>query len=426
MAKITVNEARCTGCGSCLKVCPEHCIMLAASDSVRTETKGKVPYPSLAVIDEGACSLCGACASACAALAKNAPEKNLFNAITLAARETAGKDISAYKNVWCYAEVLHGEINPVSYELLSVGATLAADLGADLCAVVLGGNSLSFASELVARGAKKVYVCESPELENFVDDVYAKCLADIVKTYKPDKFLLPATTIGRSLAAKVAILCDTGLTADATSAVIDKASGLMHVTRPTFGGNLMATITCAHSRPEMCSLRPLTYPQAKPDYKRRGEVINFKFSPAKYASKTKFVSFVQEEAGEIDIGAAEIIVAGGRGVGKAEGFHMLHDLAKELGGAVGASRAAVDSGWVAYRHQVGLTGKTVKPKIYIACGISGQVQHLAGMTSSDVIISVNKDAQAALMDHAHYAVEGDLHEIVPALIDEIRKIKSGA
>jgi len=425
MAKIKVDETRCTGCGSCLKVCPAGCIMLAASDSVRTVTKGTVPYPSLAIIDEGNCTLCGSCVSACSALAKNAPGKNIFNAIEIEAKETPKKDISAHKNVWCYAEILHGKINPVSYELLNIGNTLAKDLGSDLCAVVLGANALSYASELISRGAKKVYVCEAPELENFVDDVYAKCLADIIKTYKPDKFLLPATTIGRSLSAKVAILCETGLTADATSVVIDKEKGLMHVTRPTFGGNLMATITCANSRPEMCTLRPLTYPQAQPDCSRRGEVVSVKFNPIKCSSKAKFVSFVCEEAGEIDIGAAEVIVAGGRGVGKPEGFQLLHDLAKELGGAVGASRAAVDSGWVAYRHQVGLTGKTVKPKVYIACGISGQVQHLAGMVSSDIIIAINKDAGATLMGQSHYALEGDLYEVVPALIEEIRKMKSG-
>ncbi len=411
MAKITISQTRCTGCGSCVKVCPVSCISLSQS-------------PKVAVIDEAKCTLCKACVEACANLAKAAPDKNIFAAITIEREQAAKKDLSGYKDVWCFAEVLHGKIAPVSYELLNVGAKLAADLGSELCAVVMGANASSFAGELIARGAKKVYVAQAPELENFVDDVYAKCLADIVKTHKPDKFLLPATTIGRSLAAKVAILVETGLTADVTETVIDKESGLMRATRPTFGGNLMATIVCEHSRPEMCTLRPLTYPQAKPDA-RTGKIVNFPFDSAKYASKVKFVSFVSEEAGEIDIAAAETIVSGGRGMGRAEGFKMLHDLAHELGGALGASRAAVDSGWVAYRHQVGLTGKTVKPKVYIACGISGQVQHLAGMSSSDMIVSINKDPQATIMNHTHYAVEGDAYEIVPALIAEIKKIKSG-
>jgi electron transfer flavoprotein alpha subunit len=396
---------------------------MAQSAQARKEPS---PFPSVAVIDETKCTLCKACVEACSNLSKAAPEKNLFAAISVEQTQVAKKDISAHRGVWCFAEVLHGKLTPVSFELLNVGAKLAADLNTELCAVVMGANAQSFAAELIARGAGKVYVVQAPELENFVDDIYAKCLADIVKTHKPDKFLLPATTIGRSLAAKVAILADTGLTADVTELVIDKETRLMRATRPTFGGNLMATIVCEHSRPEMCTLRPLTYPQAQPDPARKGETITVPFDAAKYTSKAKFVSFISEEAGEIDIAAAEVIVSGGRGLAKAEGFHMLYDLAKELGGAVGASRAAVDSAWVAYRHQVGLTGKTVKPKVYIACGISGQVQHMAGMSSSDVIIAVNKDPQAPLMNSAHYAVEGDAYEIIPALIEEVKKIKNGA
>ncbi|HUT86019.1 MAG TPA: electron transfer flavoprotein subunit alpha/FixB family protein, partial [Elusimicrobiales bacterium] len=374
----------------------------------------------VARIDENKCTYCSACKSACENLAKKSAD-GMFNAIEIAEIKTENKDISDYKGVWIFAETLRGKLSQTAFELLTLGKKLSDDLGQELCAVIMGDDVKKFTKDLISRGAARVYVIESPQLKNFVDDVYAKALRDLVLKYKPNKFILPASVIGRSVSAKVAILADTGLTADATSIEIDKPSGLMQVTRPTFGGNLMATIVCKNYRPEMSTLRPLTYPPAKENKSLKGEVIEFPFIGTKYISKAEFIDFIKEESGEIDIASAEVIVSGGRGLGKPEGFKLISELAHVLKGAVGSSRSAVDSGWIAYRHQVGLTGRTVKPKIYIACGISGQVQHMAGMSSSDTIIAINKDADAPIMSQADYALEGDLYEVIPELIRELKE-----
>lgn len=327
--------------------------------------------------------------------------------------------MNEWKNVWILAEVSRGKLSPTAYELLSAGRALADALGEKLCAVLLGKDVKKFAQDLFERGADAVYVCDAPELENYVDDVYAKTLAAMIKTHRPNKFLLPATNMGRSLSAKTAVFAGTGLTADATEVVINKEDGQLHATRPTFGGNLMATITCAHTRPEMCSLRPMSYPKAEVVPGRKGEVISFDFDGGKFTSLAKFLRFIKSEGEGLDLSEAEVIVAGGRGVGKPEGFALLERLARRLGGAVAASRAPVDSGWIEYRRQIGLTGRTVKPKLYIACGISGQIQHMAGCSGADVIVAVNKDPQAPIMKLAHYAVEGDLYEVIPAMLEAL-------
>lgn len=325
-----------------------------------------------------------------------------------------------FKNVWILAEAQRGRLSTTAFELLTAGRQLADDLGEKLAAVLLGCDVEKFADELFARGADIVYVCEHPSLENYVDDVYAKVLADMVAEYKPNKFLLPATNMGRSLSAKTAIFVGTGLTADATEVIINKEDGQLHATRPTFGGNLMATITCANTRPEMCSLRPMSYEKALPVSGRKGEIVRFAFNPQKHTSLAKFLEYIKTGGDGLDISEAEIIVAGGRGVGKAEGFDLLRKLAARLGGAVAASRGPVDSGWIDYRYQIGLTGRTVKPKLYIACGISGQIQHMAGMSGSDVIVAINKDPEAPIMKLAHYAVEGDLYEVIPAMLEALK------
>ncbi|MDD4004823.1 MAG: electron transfer flavoprotein subunit alpha/FixB family protein [Elusimicrobiaceae bacterium] len=326
-----------------------------------------------------------------------------------------------YAGVWIYAEVLHGALAPTALELLNGGRALADAVKAPLCAVLLGHNVARFSQTLVEHGADRVYIVDAPALENFVDGVHAKTLAALVREHKPDKVIIPASTIGRSLAAKAAIELETGLTADATDIAIDSATGLMHATRPTFGGNLMATIACRNHRPEMVSLRPLTYEPAKRQPGRTGELVNFPFRPDNFTSKAVFKEFIAELSEELDIGGAEVIVSGGRGLGDTKGFELLRQLASAMGGAVGASRAAVDSGWISFRHQVGLTGRTVKPKLYIAAGISGQVQHLAGMRSSGTVVAINKDPEAPIMKHAHYALTGDLYEIIPAMIERFKR-----
>lgn len=324
-----------------------------------------------------------------------------------------------WKNVWILAEVNHGKLSPTAYELLNAGRRLADDLGEKLCAVLLGSGVEKFAAELFEYGADVVYVCDDAHLANYVDDVYAKTLAAMIAQYKPNKFLLPATNMGRSLSAKTAVFAGTGLTADATEVVINKEDGQLHATRPTFGGNLMATITCKKTRPEMCSLRPMSYEKAAREAGRKGELVSFPFNAEKYTSLAKFIQFIKNEGDGMDLSEAEIIVAGGRGLGKPEGFALLKKLADRLGGAVAASRAPVDSGWIDYRYQIGLTGRTVKPKVYIACGISGQIQHMAGMSGADVIVAINKDPQAPIMKMANYAVQGDLYEVIPAMLEAL-------
>lgn len=398
---IRIIEERCTGCGKCLEVCPVNCISLE-------KEKG--------VIDLPRCIYCGECVGACGE----------FNAIEMSVEKAKGPDISSYKGVWCCADYVHGKLSPTIYELLHVGRKLASDLNEPLSAVLIGKGVSPEARDLIEHGADTVYVLDDPGFENFLDETYSKALADIISKEKPNKFILAASTMGRSISARLAILLNTGLTADATELVIDKEKGQLMVTRPTFGGNLMATIICENKRPEMCTLRPLTYPKAQKTPGRKGRVIEFKIDPEKCgpgSAKAKFVSFVPEEAGEQDVSVAEVVASGGRGLGKPEGFKLIHELARAFDGAVGSSRAAVDAGWIPYRHQVGLTGKTVKPKIYIACGISGQVQHMTGMSSSDVVIAINRDPECPMMQTATYSIEGDLFEIVPALMEEMKRRK---
>ncbi|MBT3393374.1 MAG: electron transfer flavoprotein subunit alpha/FixB family protein [Elusimicrobiaceae bacterium] len=323
-------------------------------------------------------------------------------------------------NTWVLAEVIRGNLSPVALELLFIAKKLAKETGDKVCAVLMTNDKKDFAQKLICHGADIVYVAEDKCLANFDEDIYSQLLTDMIKAHTPNIFVLPATSTGRSLSAKTAILADTGLTADATDLQIDKETKLLHATRPTFGGNLMATIMCEVKRPQMCSLRPLTYPQTECDKKRKGEIVNFKVDAKKYKSNVKFVSFKELEDNEIDICASEIIVAGGRGVKDEKGFALLKQLADSIGGTVAASRAAVDNGLMPYRCQVGLTGKTIKPKLYIACGISGQVQHMAGMSSSDVIVAINKDAEAPIMAQAKYALVGDVFEVIPQLISQLK------
>ncbi len=278
--------------------------------------------------------------------------------------------MNEYKNVWIFAQTQRGKLSSTAYELLTAGRQLADALGEKLAAVLVGYQVAQFAQDLIARGADLVYVCDDKNLEHYIDDVYAKVLTDLVKNYKPNKFLLPATNQGRALSAKTAIFVGTGLTADATEVTIHPEDGQLYATRPTFGGNLMATITCTHTRPEMCSLRPMSYEKALPSAGRTGEIIRVEFDGKKHTSLAQFLEFIKSKENGLDLSEAEVIVAGGRGVGKAEGFTLLKKLADRLGGAVAASRAPVDNGWIDYRYQIGLTGRTVKRNERFRCNCS--------------------------------------------------------
>jgi electron transfer flavoprotein alpha subunit len=328
-----------------------------------------------------------------------------------------------YKGVWVYAEQRHGEIASVVYELLNKGGELARKLNVPLSAVLIGDNIKSKAQELINRGADKVYVFDNPVFIEFQDDPYAGALTKLIEKEKPEIILMGATNIGRSFASRVAARINTGLTADCTSLEIDEQTGNLLQTRPAFGGNIMATILTPNHRPQMATVRHKVFKEAKAEEGRKGEIIENSADISTLVNRTKFLGFVKDLSAQINISDADIIVSGGRGVGKPEGFKLLEELARLLGGAVGASRAAVDAGWIAYSHQVGQTGRTVAPKMYIACGISGQIQHTVGMSSSDVIIAINKDASCPLMQTATYAIEGDLYEVLPHIISEIKKIR---
>lgn len=396
---IKIINNKCTGCKLCIKACPY--------DAIEVVDK-------LAVIDLAQCTLCGACVPVCK-----------FEAILLKKEEAASglspQQLAEYKDVWVFCEQKKGVIQSVAYELLGKGRMLADELGVSLCAVLLGCRIKPRAEELIWRGADRVFFVDSPKLEDYQNEPYTAVLVKLVREHKPEILLCGATSTGRSLVSRVAVKIYAGLTADCTGLAIDKEKKLLLQTRPAFGGNVMATIICPRHRPQMATVRHKVMPEAKVDKKRKGEIIEQSFDDKQLLSRTKLLDIVDEIESTVNLAEADIIVSGGRGLQKPENFAIIEELAKTLGGAVGASRSAVDSGWIPYSHQVGQTGKTVCPKIYIACGISGQIQHLAGMQSSDIIVAINKDAHAPIFRVATYGIVGDLFEIVPLLTQKFKK-----
>ncbi len=382
----------------CVRVCP--------FGAIKIENKK-------AVIDLSLCNLCGACVDSCK-----------FNAIILEKESVAAKKISlsAYKDVWIFCEQKKGVIQTISFELLGEGKKLAKKLGSNLCAVLLGDNIESKVAEIAWRGADKVYLIDSPQLKNYQDDPYTKVLVELIKEYKPEVILCGATTIGRSLISRVAITIDAGLTADCTALDIDEKEKLLLQTRPAFGGNIMATIITPNHRPQMATVRHKVMKEPELNKSHKAEVIRREYNDDILSSRTRIIDIVEEIEETINLSEADIIVSGGRGLGGSENFSLIKELAKVLGAAVGASRSAVDAGWIPYSHQVGQTGKTVCPKLYIACGISGQIQHLIGMQSSKVIVAINKDPDAPIFKVATYGIVSDLFEIIPTLTKEFRKI----
>lgn len=329
------------------------------------------------------------------------------------------------KDLWVFVETnKDGSAKNVGLELLTPGRMLAEKQGGALVAVVVGCQADSAVQAASDYGADKVIWVDGPEYAHYSTDAYTAALYALVEKYSPTSMLIGATNNGRDLGPRLACRLKTGLTADCTALDIDEESGNVAWTRPAFGGNLMATILCPNHRPQIGTVRPGVFKKGEP-IQHTAEVIREEIHMDPKDIRTQVLELIQDLGSEtVDLEGAEIIVSGGRGVGGPEGFAPVRALAEALGGTVGASRAAVDSGWIAHAHQVGQTGKTVGPKLYIACGISGAIQHLAGMSGSDVIVAINKDPDAPIFDVADYGVVGDLFEVLPVLTEEIRKARN--
>lgn len=391
---IVIIEDKCKGCKICIKACP--------FDAITLENK-------IAVIGDK-CTSCGACISTCP-----------FDAIENDDVNTEHKDLSQYKGVWIFAEQRDGELMPVVIELLGEGKKLANEIGTELSAVLVGNNVEDLATTLTQYGADKVYLIQDEKLEKFTTDGYTKVIAEAIDTFKPEIMLMGATHIGRDLGPRVAARVDTGLTADCTSLEIDPEDKKVRQTRPAFGGNLMATIVCPNHRPQMSTVRLGVMEKAKLDISNKGEIITITPKISEEDIRTKVIKTVKSEKEAVSLIEANFIVSGGLGLGKAEGFDLLKDLANKLDGIIAGSRACVDLGWIDQSYQVGQTGTTVKPNIYIACGISGAIQHVAGMSSSDVIIAINKNENAPIFEVADYGIVGDLYDVIPAIIAALDK-----
>ncbi|MCM0759850.1 electron transfer flavoprotein subunit alpha/FixB family protein [Sporomusa sphaeroides DSM 2875] len=334
-------------------------------------------------------------------------------------------NIADYKHVWVFIEQAHGEAKNVGLELLNQGRILAEAHNEKLIGVVIGQDVAAAVKSAIAYGADEVILVEGEEYKDYNTDGYTNVMVKLIEKYKPSVLLIGASNNGRDLGPRLAGRLATGLTADCTGLGINEETGDVAWTRPAFGGNLMATILCSHTRPQIGTVRPGVFKKACPDLARNAPVIREEIRTPAAEIRTKVIGFIKT-MGEaaVNLEEAEIIVSGGRGMANPENFALLKDLADLLGGAVGASRAAVDAGWMPPLQQVGQTGKTVGPRIYIACGISGAIQHLAGMSSSDIIVAINKDPDAPIFDIADYGVVGDLFEVIPVLIEEIRKLKA--
>jgi electron transfer flavoprotein alpha subunit len=394
---LIIDCEKCTACGVCETSCAFGAI------SVQGDCAG---------VNES-CTLCGACV-------ENCPVEALRIDI---GEKRSQADADEYHGVLIFAEYRHGKVAPVCFELLGIGRKLADQRGVPLSAVLLGGAVRGYASDLIAAGADRVLLAEHPELEQFREDIYASILEQVIGQYKPEVVLAGATAIGRSVIPYVATSINAGLTADCTRLEIRASDGMLLQTRPAFGGNIMATIECPNTRPQMATVRPKVMAPAEPDPSRKGEVLTVDLPASLLHSRLEVKETVVNTEDQVNIQEVEALVAGGRGLDSAKGFALLRELAHELGGAVAASRAAVDAGWIPYPHQVGQTGKTVSPKLYIACGISGAVQHAVGMQSSEVVVAINRDKNAPIFDIATYGVVGDLYEVVPRLIQRLQEIK---
>jgi len=390
-----IDTSKCIGCRKCVKICPAE-----ALEMYFTPEEQKILAELAAAKGE-----------------KAAPEEE-----ELTPEEAALQaKLREYRGVWIFVEQTDGVPAEVSWELLGVGAELARKVGSDLSAVVIGNGVEKLCDEAFAYGASKVYLIEDPVFASYRTEPYYRALCYLTRRYRPEIILVGATGLGRDLAGAVATRLGTGLTADCTGLAIDERGFLLQ-TRPAFGGNIMATILTEATRPQMSTVRPRVMPMPERDDQRRGEIIRETLPVREEDFLAKVLEVVDESgAGDVDVAAAEIIVSGGRGMGSEENFSILQELADELGGVVGCSRSVVEAGWLPVARQVGQTGKTVRPKIYFACGISGAIQHLVGMQDSDVIIAINRDPQAPIFEVATYGIVGDALKVVPAITAALKQ-----
>jgi electron transfer flavoprotein alpha subunit len=388
-----IDLEKCTRCQRCLKICP-----VQALEIVYTPEEQKI-------LDELAAQKA---ARPAAAPAPEAVDPRLAK-------------IKEYRGVWVFVEHAEGKAAEVSWELLGVGGDLAKARNVELCSLVVGDKVEHLAGDAFAYGATKVYLVDDPVFHHYRTESYYRSLVYLIEKYKPEIVLVGATGLGRDLAGAVATSLQTGLTADCTGLSIDD-KGFLLQTRPAFGGNIMATILTEYTRPQMSTVRPHVMPLPARDTSRTGTIIREKVPLKEEEIAAKVLEIIADEKlDSVDVAAAEIIVSGGRGMCNAENYKILQELADELHGVVACSRAAVEAGWMPLERQVGQTGKTVRPKIYIACGISGAIQHLVGMQDSDTIIAINRDKNAPIFEVATYGIVGDLFQVVPAITDYVRE-----
>jgi electron transfer flavoprotein alpha subunit len=392
-----IDISKCIGCRKCIKVCP-----VEALEIYFTPEEQKV-------------------------LAELATQAGAAAAPAEAEEEEESLDLAKlgeYRGVWVFVEHTEGKPAEVSWELLGVGGDLAKTRGVELCSVVIGDKVEHLCQEAFTYGASKVYLMDDPVFHYYRTESYYKAVCHLIEKYKPEIFLVGATGLGRDLAGAVATNLATGLTADCTGLAIDERGFLLQ-TRPAFGGNIMATILTERTRPQMSTVRPHVMTMPDKNVARKGEIVRESAPFKEQDFTTKVLEIIRDSrVDDVDVAAADIIVSGGRGMAGKENFQILQELADELSGVVACSRAVVEAGWMPVERQVGQTGKTVRPKIYIACGISGAIQHLVGMQSSDVIIAINRDKQAPIFEVATYGIVGDVFEIVPAIIKRIRDLRA--